>query len=245
MPDDSTDLEIDLEPIDPTNLRSTGTGVWETVRGKRNRITIGQPRWLDPADALEAATMAKLRAAYRPDDYTLQLLQLSLTLLPDRHCRFRHAELALTLTAESADPSNFVYLNPREEVTTLLITTDSPVGHVTLQPIAVLGGDITTGGRHKEITRSEATIEAFGTGSPEAGWRLSMTHAREIPLDTPDLQVAVAQGVGHEGSLLINAVAEIEVLTAGDRWLTWAFKRTRPEVEFALTLPPLPRSVGQ
>jgi len=35
------------------------------------------------------------------------------------------------------------------------------------------------------------------------------------------------------------------VLTAGDRWLTWAFKRTRPEVEFALTLPLLPRNVGQ
>jgi hypothetical protein len=45
--------------------------------------------------------------------------------------------------------------------------------------------------------------------------------------------------------LLINAVAEIEVLTAGDRWLTWAFKRTRPEVEFALMLPPLPKSEGQ
>jgi hypothetical protein len=72
-----------------------------------------------------------------------------------------------------------------------------------------------------------------------------MTRAREIPLDTLELRAAVAQGVGHEGSLLINAVAEIEVLTAGDRWLTWAFKRTRPEMEFALTLPLLPRNVGQ
>jgi len=61
-------------------------------------------------------------------------------------------------------------------------------------------GAISTGGRHTEITRSDATIEAFGTGSPEAGWRLSMTRAREIPLDTPELRAAVAQGVGHEGS---------------------------------------------
>jgi hypothetical protein len=240
VPDDSTVLEIDLEPIDPTLLRSTeGTGVWETVRGKRNRITIGQPRWLDPADAIEAATIARLRAAYQPSDYALQLLQLSLTLLPDRNCRFRSADLVLTLTARDVAPSNFVHLDPREEITTLVITTNSPSGHVTLEPISLIGGGISTGGRHKEVTRSEATIEAFGTGSPEAGWRLSMTRGREIRLDTPELRAAVARGLGHKGSLLINAVAEIEVLTAGDRWLTWAFKRTRPEVEFTLPLPPV------
>ncbi len=240
MPDNCTDLEIDLEPIDPTLLRSAeGTGTWETVRGKRNRITIGQPRWLDPADAIEAATIARLRAAYQPSDYALQLLQLSLTLLPDRSCRFRSADLVLTLSARSAAQPNFVYLDPHEEITTLVITTDSPSGHVTLQPMPLVGGDISTGARHTEITRAEATIEAFGTGSPEAGWRLSMTHSREIPLDTPELRAMVARGADHQGSLLINAVAEIEVLTAGDRWLTWAFKRTKPEVEVALALPTL------
>jgi hypothetical protein len=238
--EDNSDLGIDLEPIDPTLLRSTeGTAAWETVRGKRNRITIGQPRWLDPADAIGADTIAGLRAAYQPSDYTLQLLQLSLTLLPDRRCRFRSADLVLAITARSAAQSHFVHMDPHEEITTLVITTDSPSGHVTLKPMPVVEGGINTGARHTEITRSEATIEAFGTGSPEAGWRLSITHSREIPLDTPGLRAAIARATGHEGSLLINAVAEIQVLTAGDKWLTWAFKRTRPEVEFALPLPAL------
>jgi hypothetical protein len=238
VPEDSTGLEIDLEPIDPTLLRSTeGTGVWETVRGKRNRITIGPPRWLDPAVAVEATTMARLRAEYPPGDYALQVLRLSLTLLPDRGCRFRSADLVLTLTDHIAVRSHFVELDPSEVITTLVITNERPKGHAALK-IASLGEiGVDTGAHQTQVSRSEATIEAFGTGSPEAGWRLSMTRSREIPLDTPKLRATVARGTGHEGSLLINAVAEIEVLTAGDRWLTWAFKRTRPQMEFALPLP--------
>ena len=36
-----------------------------------------------------------------------------------------------------------------------------------------------------------------------------------------------------------TAVAEIDVLTPGDRWLTWAFKRSEPSVDFVQPLPPL------
>ena len=48
--------EIELEPIDPSSLRAAeGSTVWETVRGKRNRITIGRPQWLRRAPAFAHA----------------------------------------------------------------------------------------------------------------------------------------------------------------------------------------------
>ena len=113
---DNSSLFIDLEPIDPSQLRSTeGTSVWETVQGKRNRITIGQPRWVNPADALDADTMARLRREYRLDEHDARVMRMSLTLLPDPRCRFRTADLVLTL----AGGATFVHLEPREQLSTL------------------------------------------------------------------------------------------------------------------------------
>jgi hypothetical protein len=231
MSEISPALELELEPIDPSLLRSTeATGVWETVRGKRNRITLGQPRWLDAAEAIEAKTMAQLSAAYTPRDFTLQVLQLSLTLLPDRDCRFRSADLVLTLGDVEGGESCFADLEPREETTTLIVTRERPGGHATLSVLSAVEVGVDTGARRTESTRSEATLEAFGTGSTEAGWRLSLRRGRDIPLDTPELRAVIARAAGHEGDLSITAVAEIDVLTPGDRWLTWAFKRRQPSV---------------
>ena len=240
MSEISPGLNLELEPIDPSLLRSAvGTGVWETVRGKRNRITVGQPRWLDPDVAMGEDTMARLAAAYPPRDFALQLLQLSLTLLPDRNCRFRSADLVLTLGgADSARQSSFALLEPREETTILVVTTERPGGRAALNVLSAVEVGVDTGARRTESTRSEATVEAFGTGSTEAGWRLSMTRGREIPLDTPELRAVIARPVGHEGDVSITAVAEIDVLTPGDRWLTWAFKRSRPSVDLVRPLPP-------
>jgi hypothetical protein len=241
MLENSRALELELEPIDPTVLRSAeGTAVWETVRGKRNRITLGQPRWLDPAAAMDWETLAPLTLAYPPAEFSLQLLQLSLTLLPDRDCRFRSADLVLTLDAGDDRESCFAHLEPREETTTLVVRTERPGGHAKLSVMSAVEVGVDTGAESTESTQSEAAIEAFGTGSAEAGWRLSMTHGREIPLDTPELRALIARAPRHEGQLAMAAVAEIDVLTQGDRWLTWAFKRSQPSVDIVRPLPPAP-----
>src|SRR4051812_43914656 len=186
MIEPEAELTLELEPIDPTALRSTeGTAVWETVRGKRNRITIGRPRWLDPAETIEPAVHDRLRTAYPPADYALQMLALSLTLLPDRSCRFRSADLVLAIDDLG---SPFVDLAPREELTTHLVSAERPGGHVALTLLSAVEVGLSSGAERRELTRSEAMLEAFGTGTPEAGWRLLMTRLREIPLDTPDLR---------------------------------------------------------
>ena len=231
---DNSSLFIDLEPIDPSQLRSTeGTSVWETVQGKRNRITIGQPRWVNPADALDADTMARLRREYRLDEHDARVMRMSLTLLPDPRCRFRTADLVLTL----AGGATFVHLEPREQLSTLVLTTARAGGHATLKLMSVADVGVQTGASTTKVTRSEATIEAFGTGSPEAGWRLSLVSARDIPLEFPDLSAVVFQEDRLAGSVQIGAVAEIDVLTPGDRWLTWAFKRAQPAAELSQPLP--------
>lgn len=228
MTDDDTYLSIDLEPIDPSLLRSTeGTGVWETVRGKRNRITIGRPRWLDPADAIALNTCERIHRDY--PGHTAKVVRLSLTLLPDMRCRFRSADLVLTLSGDAT----FAHLEPREQLTTLTVTT-SPAGahaNLTVPSIAEIG--LTSGGHSTNLTRTEATIEAFGKGSAEAGWRLAMNATRDLPLQSPDLSAVVVRPDSGphqlEVSMRITAVAEIDVLTVGDKWLTWAFKHTKPE----------------
>jgi hypothetical protein len=228
-------LLIELEPIDPTLLRSAeGTGVWETIRGKRNRITIGQPRWFDPVDILEAGTLAKLRREYRMDDQAAKVLRLSLTLVPDPQCRFRSADLVLALT----DGATFVHLDPREQLSNITLKTSRPGAHASLTILSLAEIGVESGTHSTDLTKSEATIEAFGTGSSEAGWRLSMVSTRDIPLESPDLSAVIVRRDKMAGSVQISVVAEIDVLTMGDKWLTWAFKQARPEAALAHELPP-------
>jgi hypothetical protein len=227
-------LTIELEPIDPSMLRATeGTSVWETVRGKRNRITIGRPRWLDPAEVLDADILAKLRRENQLNEQAAKVMRLSLTLLPDPQCRFRSADLILTL----AGGASFVHLEPREQLSSLAVTTTRAGAHAKFTVLSFGEVGVHSGTRATNLTRSEATIEAFGTGSAEAGWRLSTVSTRDIPLESPDLSAVVVQQDRLAGSVQIGAVAEINVLTVGDKWLTWAFKRARPEAALAHPLP--------
>lgn len=71
-------------------------------------------------------------------------------------------------------------------------------------------------------------LGSFGTGTPEAGWRLAGTSSREIPLTTDDLLAVLARPHQHPGTVQVNVVAEIAIRTPGDRWLTWVFKRRSP-----------------
>lgn len=112
---------VELEPIDQNSLRSSeGTQVWETVRGRRNRISIGRPVQ-DPADRLDPATRKRLERANPPRNQALSALLRSLTLLPDSDCRFVSADLILTLE-ETLDAAVFVHLDPAERTSTVDVT---------------------------------------------------------------------------------------------------------------------------
>ncbi len=225
--------EIELEPIDPSTLRAAGSTVWETVRGKRNRITIGRPLWLVSGDGLPEPTRAQIQHDYPPDRFTLAVLQLSLTLVPDHGCRFRSADLIMTLPS---DTSLFAHLEPGAQPTTVTVTKQGL--QAALKFGAPMGGiEIDTPRRDTEVSRIETSIEAFGINTAEAGWRLTLTNAREIPLDTTGLRSAIVTPSGGGAQVSVNAVAEIEVSTVGDRWLTWAFKRRDATTSITYSIP--------
>ncbi len=101
-----------------------------------------------------------------------------------------------------------------------------------------MGGiEIDTPRRDTEVSRIETSIEAFGINTAEAGWRLTLTNAREIPLDTTGLRSAIVTPSGGGAQVSVNAVAEIEVSTVGDRWLTWAFKRRDATTSITYSIP--------
>ncbi|MFD9407108.1 hypothetical protein ACFWBN_08825 [Streptomyces sp. NPDC059989] len=238
--------EIVLEPIDQAALRSgEGTAIWETVRGKRNRISIGHAPLADPAGRLDPATATALERAYPPPAHTLSLLPLSLTLLPDRHCRFVSADLVLTAEegpeegpednlAEAAQgdlrEALFVRLEPSERIHTIDVTrAKATLGASLSDPLfSVVSAELTPRTEESRLTRTEVSLESFGTGTPEAGWRLTATSSRELPLTTDGLLAVLARPRTHSGGVRLNVVAEIEIHTPGDRWLTWIFKRSSP-----------------
>ncbi len=228
--------EIQLEPIDPTALRATeGSSIWETVRGKRNRIAIGRPQWSALDDALEDTVRTGLLSRFPPEEYAITALQMSLTLVPDHDCRFRTADLVLTL---DNDDCLFVHLDPSLESTTVTVTRQGAQG--SLKFGILTAGEVTVdSGKHgEEVSRSEAAIEAFGVGTSEAGWRLAVTSARAMPLDTTGLRSVIASPPARGAKLTVSAVAEIDIRTVGDRWLTWAFKRSEAKASITWPLPP-------
>ena len=77
--------------------------------------------------------------------------------------------------------------------------------------------------REDKWEQQSVHLESFGAQSSQGGWRLSMTEQREIPLDTRGLKLIIAHKKGEPVSMKLRAVAEIEVLSDIDKWLTWAF----------------------
>jgi hypothetical protein len=234
--DDAGLDEIQLEPINPTTLRATeGSSIWETVRGKRNRIAIGRPHWSALDDALEdPAARTSLLRRFPPDQYAVTALQMSLTLVPDRDCRFRTADLVLTL---DSDDCLFVHLEPLLESTTVTVTRQGAQGSLKFGIPAAGELTVNSGKRGEEVSRSEAAIEAFGIGTSEAGWRLAVTSARAMPLDRAGLRSVIAGPPARSAKLTVSAVAEIDIHTVGDRWLTWAFKRSEAKASITWPLP--------
>lgn len=217
---------VELEPLDARRLRNwEATEAWETFQGKVNRISIGLPRW--ELGSRERASMT-----------------VDLTLLPDVDCRFTAAELALRLEpAPAAGQALIASLEPREVGDHAVAVRESSGGltaslGATLSPVVDAGLDRSELRRH-EVSRMLVRLASFGTGTPEGGWRLTLTEARDIPLDTTGLGAVIAHPVGWRGRVAFSVVAQLQVRSRLDRWLTAAFGMSdRARIECAQPFPP-------
>jgi hypothetical protein len=218
--------EIELEPLDGERLRGwEATEAWETFRGKVNRISIGLPRW-----QLSGHT-AHVTPGDRPgpaDDQrgngTSATMSLDLTLLPDLGCRFTNAELAVRLEpGAGCDQAVLARLEPTELADQAVVVREIGGGmKASLGQVIDAGVELSRTQR-QEVTRTLVRVAAFGAGTSEAGWRLTLTDARDIPLNTMDLTTTIAHPPAWRGTVWFSVVAQIQVRSRTDRWLTAAF----------------------
>ncbi|MED7931408.1 hypothetical protein SMD20_44810 [Nonomuraea sp. LP-02] len=211
---------FDLAPLDTRGRRSwAAEQVWQTARRKRNRIALGVPRW----------------TAKGAGEWSLEL---DLTLLPDEGCRFRSAELSLSLPGAVLRELEPMEIQEQETVVTersgaLRATLELPVG-----PLSPGVEAERASSRRTELTRTLVSLSAFGMGTSTAGWRLRLTDAREIPMSTTGMRALVSAGETVSGEIAYSVVAQIEVLTAVDRWLTAVFTPSPGGLRCCQTFPP-------
>lgn len=227
--------EIALEPLDVERLRSwEATEAWETFRGKVNRISIGLPHW-----QLESGYDRTGGGLAAPLDATATMT-VDLTLLPDVGCRFANAELAMRL--EPADESGdaiVVRLEPAELSDQAVVVREASGGvKASVIPSVDVGLELSRSA-HREVTRTLVRLAAFGAGTSEAGWRLTLTDARDIPLNTMDLTSTIAHPRGWRGTVRFSVVAQLQIRSHTDRWLTAAFgMRDTPQLACSQVFPP-------
>jgi hypothetical protein len=209
---------IDLEPLDLGELRDWRVSeALETFRGKVNRISVGMPRWRRADET-----------AYRPQLDAAAAMSVDLTLLPDTDCRFSNAELSLHLEPDpGAEQAVVASLDPTELSDEAVVVREvggalkASLG-ATLSPIVEAEAGRSASVRD-EVARILVRLAGFGTGTPEAGWRLTLTDAREIPLNTSGLTAVIAHPGEWCGTVWFSVVARLEVRSRADRWLTAAF----------------------
>jgi len=200
--------DVELELLDQRSLRTWDADeVWETFRGKSNRISIGRPTW----------TREPQRAA----------MKLDLTLLPDLDCRFANAELALRLEAAAPTGQAIVTRLEPDELGDEAVVVQETTGGLKAslgETVVPVGGELGRSTvRREQANRILVRLAAFGAGTHEAGWRLSMTNARDIPLNTTGLTATIAHPPQWSGTIWFSVVAQIQVRSRTDRWLTAAF----------------------
>ena len=234
---------LELEPIDAGGLRDwRATEAIETFRGKVNRMSIGMPRWRLGADA--ASAIPDRARPPLPTLPGLAAMTVDLTLLPDAGCRFAAAELALELEAADATGQAVVgWLDPQELSDEAVLVREksgalkASLG-TTLSPIVAAEAG-RSGVVRDEVTRTLVRLAAFGTGTSHAGWRLTLTEAREIPLDTSGLTALISHPPDWNGAIRFAVVAQIQVRSRTDRWLTAAFGMgDRQRLECVQPFPP-------
>ena len=235
---------FELEPLDPRGLRSAhAEEVWETARRKTNRIAIGRPRWRrETSPTTDGLLLASDLLDYSAESNAFWGLSLDLTLLPDEGCRFRSAQLSVAFEGADELPQ-LRRLRPGELAEQQLAVSErSGSLQAALNAPFGLGTEIgTSRGGREEVTQTLVRLASFGAGTHEAGWRLQMTNVREIPLNSTDLKALVISPTAFEGQVVYSVLAEIEVRSVLDRWLSAIFKASdqRP-LRSAETFPPKP-----
>lgn len=246
-PEQDVFATFDLEPVDPRRLRdSEGTSIWETMQGKRNRISIGFPRCFAETGVADGGlASAEDLDSFPPLEHALYRLETALTLLPDSRCRFRSADFVISLPEGGALPpaSQVLRLRPGARLVQKgIVWEGKAVGKVgpPETPFLKVGGEVgVERTRREEMTKITAHLESFGAGTRQAGWRFRLTDSQEIPLTTADLELLFVLPAQTQTEIAFNVLAEIDVLTRFDQWLTWAFKRkSDPALTYSYVLPP-------
>jgi hypothetical protein len=230
---DESFATFELELLDPRKYRSAqAEETWQTARRKSNRIALGRPRWRhETAPSSDGMLTASDLQHDSPDSANFWAVSLDLTLLPDNGCRFRSAQLSLTFEGAPEIP-NVRRLRPTETSEQQAVTTKSSGAlHVSVKGLPYTGAEL--GVDHTdthEVTQTLVRLASFGASTHQAGWRLQLTNAREIPLNSTDLDALIVSPKGFTGQVVYSVIAEIEIRTIADRWLTAIFgpKRDQP-----------------
>lgn len=241
---------VDLLPIDrkvKNNAEDTwtrlGEDTWTTLMGRPNRIAIGQPRWAceeqpDDDGLLTAGDIEN----YAQSNHVFYRVDIDLTLLPASNCRFRSADFILKAQSASPPPPLILRLSPSSlESKHVVVREQSIAPKFSLAEPAFkvvnLGVDKISK-RREEIERISVSMESFGASTPQAGWRFRLTESKDIPLNTCNLQALTVANPDAANSLVLNVVAEIDIQSGLDRWLTGAFKRDdRAEAQCVVEFP--------
>jgi hypothetical protein len=223
---------MEMEPIlaSAGTLRKTETGVRETVLGKRNRVSIGQPL---ATRVTEVAPDNLLRPGdvehFEPRAHEFHLVELSLTLLPDEGCRFKSTDICVDVGPAEGDLPLVLRLFPAERMSKRTVKRSAELsaklgvrGKVLHGLEAGLGEKESSG---EEFDAFTAELESFGAQTREAGWRMRMTHAREVPLNATGLKLLLVSLRDRPVTVTIKVVAEIEIRSLTDKWLSYAFRQ--------------------
>jgi|LGVE01.1.fsa_nt_gb hypothetical protein len=235
---------VEMEPVDLTRLRATkGSDVWETVRGKRNRIAIGAPRCLLEEQPAEGGMLtAEDLNEFRAEKHSFYRLNLTLTLLPDEGCRFQKADFIIDFSKTVGDLPIILRLRPAKHTSRkLVVDEENEKLKLSFQEpiLKLIGAELDESRvRREEIEQIIVSLESFGVRTKQSGWRFRLTNSQEIPLSTTDLEALIVMPRNIRTTAQFRIVAAIDVLSTVDKWLSWAFKRKEePTVDLLYEIP--------
>jgi hypothetical protein len=241
-------ITIELEPIDPGELKGPGEDQAEvlTFRNKKNRVLLGKP-WVTDYIA-ELGTkgdqvpqdLATLTAA----GYSVLRVRPAISLLPDRGCIFTEIEFNIELAGKDAsgiptsEPPLAYAVRPSKIIDKLPFTHNEK----TIQEIGGKAG-VAAGKLIAKVTTENSFQEkgnyylhrvyGYGTNFSQVGWRLQATRASDLVGDVEGLEVIVQVPRGSTLFGQFSIAAHIAIETTPDRWLTRAFgpRRAKPSLE--------------
>lgn len=220
---------LELEPLPTDADRKAATRVYETARGKRNRVSLGHPvvRRLEQPTADGLLTDADL-ASFRSADHDFWSVELALTLLPDEGCRFSSADFSIKLRPIRDGLPIVRRLYPERETSRKTIRVERSLGTTAgvndkVTQVLDLGASISRK-RTDEWEGAAVHLASFGAGTPDAGWRFTVTDGVDIPLSTIGLRMLCILPQGEAATARAKIVAGIEISNAVDRWITVAFR---------------------